>query len=779
MQHRLRARRRAFRLKPTAAALLVLSSGTGFAQSTPPPPEPAAATPNLEVKVQARELDEGYNTERASSPKLTAPLLDTPKSITVIPNEVIKETNATTLVEALRTTPGITFAAGEGGTPAGDRPFIRGYDATSSIFVDNVRDTGSQTRDTFDLESIEVYKGPSGAYQGRGSVGGSINLVSKMPKAENFAIGTVGGGTDSYERATLDVNRVLDDSVLGGVGLRVNAMGISADTPGRQDVDTQRWGLAPSVTFGMNSPTRVDVSYYHLQTNDMPDYSIPYALSPNRSKDHPDRPVETGRDAFYGLLDRDFKQTSADIGTIQVSHDFGNRMKLVNTTRYGGSNNTYVVSNPDDSSGNVPHGSVFRSAKSRDSRTITLTNQTDFIGELNTGPLKHNFIGGAEFSKETTRNNPFVVVTGTGTTSRVCTAALFASGDCTSLADPDPTDRWTGSYRKSNAVTKATTEIASAYFLDTVEITRQWLVNGGVRHDSYRSRQVTPSYINNGTGAASVQTIDPATGLPVTTSYAVGARVPELAVRNNAHFFNWQGGLIFKPVENASVYFSYSTASSPSGLSLNDGGENLAVTNADLSPERTKSFELGGKLDLAQGALSLTGAVFHSRKDNARVSLDDGTAQLVGTQKVDGVEVGVAGNLTERWLMFAGYTHLRPILEDNGPVAGNAANNGNVFPQVAQDAFSLWTNYALTRDFSVGGGAFHTSKVYGNVANSLYIPQWWRFDAVAVYRVNRHAQLQLNVQNVLNKKYFDQAFTTHYAHQAPARLATLTATFTH
>ena len=762
------AHRFAHRLNPIAAALLVLTGGTAAAQSPAAAPAPA---PNLEVKVTAEAIDDGYNTERATSQKLTAPLLDTPKTVNVIPQAVIKDSNSTTLQEALRTTPGITFAAGEGGTPAGDRPFIRGYDATSSLFVDNVRDTGSQSRETFDIESIEIYKGPSGAYQGRGSVGGSINLVTKQAKNEDSLSGSVGLGTDRYKRATVDGNfKFGTDSAI-----RLNAMGHMADVPGRDDVDTRRWGIAPSVTFGLTSPTKVTLSYYHLQTHDTPDYSIPYSLSANRSKAHPDSPVHVDPDNFYGLKGRDFRNTQADIGTAQVSHDFGNKTKLVNTTRFGTSNNDYLVSNPDDSSGNVANGSVFRSAKSRDSFTRTLTNQTDFIGEATIAGFKNNFISGVEFSRESTSNDPYVVVTGTGGTARICNAGYFRSGDCTSLYDPDPKQAWTGRYYKSNATTRATTDIASAYALDTVEITKQWLLNGGVRFDSYKSRQTTAAYSNNGTGTVTQQTLSPVTGLPVNTVYALGATVPEISIRNDSHFFNWQGGVIYKPVENASVYASYSTASSPSGLSLNDGGENLAVTNANLLPERTKSFELGGKIDLVGGALSITGAVFHAKKDNARVALPDGTNELVGSQKVDGVEVGVAGNLTERWLMFAGYTHLRPILVDNGPLAANAVNNGNQFPQVAKDAFSLWTNYALTADLSVGGGAFYTSKVFGNVANSVYVPQWWCFDAVGVYRVNRHVTMQLNVQNLANRRYFDQAFTTHYAHEAPGRSAVLTA----
>lgn len=766
---RTRVPRRAPRLHPLAAALCTAFVGHAGAQTASTP------APNLEVKVQATEIDDsGYKTEKASSPKLTMPLLDTPKTVNVIPSQVIQESASTTLQEALRTTPGITFAAGEGGTPAGDRPFIRGYDATSSLFVDNVRDTGSQTRETFDIESIEIYKGPSGAYQGRGSVGGSINLVTKQAKDEDFTTGTVGLGTDRYKRATIDANYKLGDDA----AIRLNAMGHSADVPGRDEVDLQRWGFAPTITWGLHGPTKVTVSFYHLQTNDLPDYSIPYTLQATRSKSNPDHPV-TNVDTrnFYGIDSRDFRQTSADIGTIAVSQDLGSQLKVVNTTRYGGSSNVYIASNPDDSSGNVANGAVYSSAKVRNSRTITLTNQTDLTGETTIAGFKNDFVTGAEFSKETTTNDPFVVVSGTGSTSRVCNTALFASGDCTSLYDPNPLRSWTGRVYTSNATTKATTDIASAYAMDTLEITKQWLVNGGVRFDSYRTKQVTPTYVNNGTAAASLATLSPTTGLPVTTTYAVGTQVPELAFRNDSHFFNWQGGLVYKPVENASVYFGYSTASSPSGLSLNDGSENLAAVNALLPPERTKSFELGSKVDLLQGALNVSGAVFHMKKDNARVALNDGTQQLAGTQKVDGVELGVTGNVTDRWMVYAGYTHLRPILEDNGPVAANASNDGNVFPQVARDAFSLWTNVAVTQDLSVGGGAYYTSKIYGNVANSVYIPPWWRFDAVAVYRLNRHVNLQLNVQNLADKTYYDQAYTTHYAHLAPGRSATLTASF--
>jgi len=170
-------------------------------------PAPDALDPQHATKLG--EVAVRSNTVNAASPKLTAPLLDTPRAVSVIPKAVIQSTASTTLTEALRTVPGITFAAGEGGTAVGDRPLIRGFDAVSDIYVDGIRDTGTQTRETFDVEQIDVIKGPSSAYTGRGSAGGSINIVTKAPKAENFTDASLGLGTDNYKRATLDAREAV------------------------------------------------------------------------------------------------------------------------------------------------------------------------------------------------------------------------------------------------------------------------------------------------------------------------------------------------------------------------------------------------------------------------------------------------------------------------------------------------------------------------------------------------------------------------------------------
>jgi len=737
-----------------AGPMAAMAMQGAAAQETSPAITTAQSTrkpvPTLQgVTVQAARED-GYKVDTAESPKFTAPLLDTPKSVTVVPAEVIQQSGSNSLQDALRTTPGITFGAGEGGNPIGDRPFIRGFDSGASIFVDGARDAGSQTRDTFNIENIEVIKGPSSAYGGKGSVGGMINLATKLPTKENFVQGSVGLGTDAYKRATLDGNYVLNDNT----GLRLNAMAMDANTPGREAVGGHSWGFAPSVTFGLNSPTKVTLSYYHLQGQNMPDYSIPYARpAAQSSKANPSAPVKVNRNNFYGLVDRDFQHTQSDIATAIVEHAFSDKLTFRNTTRWGRSTNDYIVTNPDDSRGNVANGYVYRSSKNRDSATDTLINQTDFIAKFDTGRLKHSVLFGFEFSRDDTDNTPYNVVP--GATGNTCNAALLASGDCTNLYNPNPGDIWTGRVGKMGYTQKTKTDTRAVYLFDTVEITKQWLVNGGVRYDSYRTSSFTPAYTNPNTGAA----------------------VAAVNLANNSSFFNYQAGIVYKPVEIGSIYVSYGTASTPPGTSNGDGSDNLTAQVQNLDPERSRAWELGTKWDLLDRRLSLTGAVFQIDKDNARVAVDANTTQNVGKQQVRGFELGFAGSVTDKWNVFGGYTFLDSELKNNGPVAANAANNGNQFPNTPKNSFSLWSTYQVLPALTVGGGAYYVSKVYGNVANSLYVPAYWRFDAMAAYRVNKNLTLQLNIQNLFDKTYYTKAFTAHYASLGAGRFGMLTANF--
>lgn len=740
-------------IRPHALSAAVCGALTALTVQPAAAQQQSDSTQLKPVTVTAPPVVEGFKANEASSPKFTAPLVDTPRSITVIPQEVIESTGSVTLTEALRTTPGITFGAGEGGNPVGDRPFLRGYDAGTDMFVDGVRDGGFQSREVFNLEQIEVVKGPSSAYGGRGGVGGSINLVTKAPRAENSVAGSLSLGTDATRRITGDINRALTEDV----AFRLNLMSHQADVAGRDAIELKRWGLAPSITFGMKSRTRVTLSYYHLQTDDIPDSGLPYALTRSAATD----PAVVGpvtnvdRHNFYGLLNRDFRKTRADLGTIRLDHDFGNGFLLRNTTRYGRTNNDYIWSNPDDSRRNVPLGFVNRSPKNRYTESVTAANLTDLSGEFVAGGVKHRVAFGAEFSHEDTDADGYTITGATAynagaATPSPCPGIGAISGyNCTSLFDPNPNDPWAGTIVRRNTPTNTRTRVQSVYAFDTIELDPKWQLNLGLRFDNYSTTSTTTAT----------------------------STTPSVTLNNDSSFLNYQLGVVWKPVSNASVYVSVGSSSTPPGAANGEGtGDTANLTQAmqNLKPVRARNIEVGTKWDVLDRKLALTAAVFRSEMSNARVDVGNGVLENVGSKRVDGIELGAAGAITRNWSVFGGYTHLDSELTDNGPVAANAANNGKKFPNTPSDSFSLWTTYQLFPGLTLGGGAFYMSKVFGNVANTRFVPSYWRFDAMASYRINKNMDVRLNVYNLTDKLYYDKAYSTHFVTVGPGRSALLT-----
>lgn len=738
------------RLSPVSSAILLAVSVPATAQ---------AATSDDASNKKAVELDRIDVREdrlpQASTPKYTAPLVDTPRSVTVVPQSVIQSTGATTLLEALRTVPGITFGAGEGGNPNGDRPFIRGFDSQSSLFVDGVRSSGSQSRETFAIDQIEVTKGPSSAYTGRGSVGGSVNLVSKTPKSEDFFNSSLGIGTDNYLRGTVDVNEAFDN----GTAFRLAAMFHQNDIADRGGPDNKRWGIAPSLTFGLGENTSATLSYYHLQSDDTPESGVPYnnpfaATSPYAYLNGDGSPIKVPHDTYYGLLGRDFQKQKNDIGTVRIEHRFANSFVLRNSTVYGRSTNDYVWTQPDDSQGNfLVNDGIWRRQNNRVSDTTSMTNQTDLIGSFKTGGIHHSFAAGLEISREETERDGYTFASALGgaIASGAC-SSLYGTGAasnywCTSVLNPNPSDPWNAVMTRNLNPTTITTRTRSVWFFDTLDLSEQWLLNLGVRYDQFDTESLN---IARGTGVVT-------------------------RLQNDSKFWNYEAGLVYKPTQHSSIYASYGTSSNPPGVDAGDGADGIAVTNEDLKPEDSRNIELGTKWDFFDNRASFTAAVFRTEKTNARVGAR-GQAQInMGEQRVDGIELSISGNLTENWNVFAGYTHLRSeILKTN---AAAAATIGNQFPNTPKNSASIWTTYAITRHFTIGGGAFYSDKVYGNVENTKWVPSYTRFDAMASYTFNSHYSVQLNVQNLTDKYYFDKAYTSHYASVAPGRSATLTFNF--
>lgn len=445
------------------AAALCLAGTPAFAQAST-----TLGTVNVTSSTEAP-----VKTDNASSAKFTAPLVDTPKTVQVINEEIIKQTGATSLQEALRSTPGITFGNGEGGNPSGDQPFIRGMDAQASTFVDGMRDIAAGTREVFNLESVEVIKGADSAYAGRGGAGGSINLVTKKARNENFISGDVGLGTDSYRRATIDANRVLGE----GVGLRLNAMVHDADVPGRSGPENKRWGIAPTVTFGMGTPTEVSLSWQHLQTDNIPDGGVPYLYTSTAAAGLPGgsvvRPTYgSNRDNWYGLTSRDYEKEKSDLFTATVEHKFTDTNKFRNSLRYSKSEQDYLWTQPDDSKGNAINGYVFRRGNARVADIKTLQNLSEFTGKAQTGSVGHSYAFGLELSKEKAESRTAALQT----TNTTCTAASLW---CASLNNPDSSPLWNlpvtlgdPSHNKIDTV--------ALYGFDTLKFNDRWLLNAGL-----------------------------------------------------------------------------------------------------------------------------------------------------------------------------------------------------------------------------------------------------------------------------------------------------------
>ncbi|PAA26986.1 TonB-dependent receptor [Pseudomonas fragi] len=710
--------------------------------------------------VTGEQTDKSYQTEKASSQKYTAPLVDTPRSVTVIPQQVLQDTAATSLQDALRTVPGITFGAGEGGNPQGDRPFIRGFDAQSDMYLDGVRDAGGQTREIFDIESIEVSKGPNSTFGGRGSAGGSLNMVSKTAKAGDFLNGGFTYGSDQTRRYTLDVNRQFLDTA----AFRLNLMSHEQNVAGRESVNYDRWGVAPSLTFGLGTENRLNVSYYHLESNDLPDSGIPYGYS-NSSKTavHVHDKPDDGGDSknFYGLKDRDFRKTRVDISTISFEHDFSDAMTLKNTFRHGNTGQDYILTQPDDSQHNVNQfGTVWRRANTRVSTTETTTNQTDLFGNFQVMGFKNNYSTGVEFTREETRASGYTV---TPNSNPNCTPDKVGNsgGQCTSLSNPNPNDVWTGTEARNYYGTNTVGVTKAAYVFDTIELDPKWLLNAGLRYDAFS----TTANTNAATGRTKAS--------------------------NDSHFFNWQTGLVWKPLDNGSVYLSYATSATPPGGVVGEGVEGNGLVapgstiTSDLKPEETVNYELGTKWDVFHDRLSLTAAIFRTEKKNTRVLTDSFTYENAGESRVDGLELSASGKITDKWQVFAGYSYLKSELVDPGQKANRngsvntaaISDKGNEMPNTPKNSFSLWTTYEVMPKLTIGGGAFYVDEVYGDTANTVYVPAYTRYDAMASYKLTKNIDLQLNVQNLTDKTYYDKAYAAHFASQAAGRTALLTTSF--
>jgi catecholate siderophore receptor len=713
---------------PATGAQPASSSSTPTPTSTSTPTQTAdsATLPAVKVTGQSGPSAEFAADVSSVGAKVPTALRDIPQAAVVVPKSVLQSQAASSFTDALRNVPGITIGAAEGGQ-IGNNINLRGFSARTDIYLDGFRDRGQYYRDTFNLESIDVLYGPSSLYFGRGSTGGVINQVSKQPTLKPRADVSVQAGTHDRYRTTVDLNTPITSTS----AFRINAFG--QDLGSSRDVmKSKDYGVAPEVKFGIGTPTEITLSALIQHNRDQPDYGIP-ALNGH--------PAPVNRGTFYGFTD---DRTMQDVQTLnaRIEHRFNDNLKVRNQTQFShystearATNAASVLTGPLPTSTALTNGNftsidpsklfVKLQGKDRNINDHSVYNSTDVEAKFNTGFIKHEVVAGVDLSHETYSNQSFTTTT-PGLPSN--TIAIVP------LVDP--------SYAKrpSNAKTVATNLAESSangvgiYANDTVSIGEHWKVVGGLRWDRYEAS------IHN------------------------SINVPSYATQTN-YFTSVRGGAIWQPTDWQSYYVSY-------GRSFNPSLEALTLTNQqqNLPPEHNKSYEVGAKWDLLGGGLSVTQSLFNIEKTNARTLNSDGSYTLDGDVRVRGYQLGVAGHITNKWQVFGGYTYMdATILKALDGTAGKTPAN------TPRNMLTLWTTYAFTPHWEIGGGPIYTSSRYAANNNFVKVGGYTRWDAMAAYHAKKY-DVQFNVLNLTDKNYYDALIPSDGGRAVPGNGRTFLAT---
>ncbi|MBS0002994.1 MAG: TonB-dependent siderophore receptor [Thioalkalivibrio sp.] len=723
----------------------MLGAGAAHAQTGASPGETAGA-PMLDPII----VD--FRAERMSSPKYARDLVETPRIITVLPQDLLEEQNVTEMRDAMRNVSGISLQAGEGNPPGGDQLKIRGFNARDDINVNGARDLGNYFRDPFYVDQIEIIKGPNSAFSGRGSAGGTINFVTKRPLLEDRNRIETSLGTDEYIRATGDFNKVIDPNS----AFRVNFMTHSQDVPGRDIVDQRRHGFYGAYAWGFQGDTLLEVDYLHTRQNNVPDQGIPldregFTGDPAELDDRGRTPggqragdgfytgeLPPGIDFsnYYGHVD-DFQKIDVDQVGLLVDHVFENGQNLRNQSRLSRVRNDSITSSPRIKvpeaawgTGDFSRALVQGDLKPRDQTDDSIFNQTDLLLNFDTGGITHDMVVGAELGYVDIENKRRPDV----------------SGPRTDLLNPERRTRPEAPFDGTRH--RLESEQVGLYLLDTMALSPQWDLHAGVRWDYVKSTATDKGWED---------LIGPISRTDREWSYNLG--------------------LVYKPAPNGSVYASFGTSFDVTGtfdrglVQLAGGGSALAdperredivdLDAFDTDPEETRAFEIGTKWEVLHN-LSLNAAVFQTDKTNARTPAPGGgdlLDVLDGEQRVRGFEIGAAGTIQPGWALYASYTYLDSEVRKST----NPWEVGERLGGTPEHTFNLWTTYDVNPRWSVGGGFEYVSDQVNNVPTEpgsrrrqVEIDSYTVLHASTRYRLTDNAQIRVNAFNLTDKDYISQ-----------------------
>lgn len=694
-----------------------------------------------------------YNAEYSSSSKFTGPLLDTPQTVTVIPGTIISERGATNLTQALRNTPGITFDAGENGFATSVNNFkIRGLDTSGSIFTDGVRSSGSFARDMFNVDQVEVIKGAA-ADNGRGGAAGYVNIITKTPTTENFVRGEASltfdeHGTDPLFRSTIDVNQRV-----GTVAVRMNGMYENGGVMGRDIAELDAYGLAPSIAFGLGTETRAIFSYERLQRKDVPDWGVPGATMSGLWNYNP-LAGRASRDNFYGLRS-DYDDVVGDRVLARFEHDISDNFTITNQTVWerGDREARYVI----PTGINAAATTATTQLQYYDRVNETWSNQTNLAGTFVAGGFRHTISTGIEYTNERSDANRY--------------PTLSNPGGQTDLFDPNP-DRYSGPWHNPTQRNGVEIETIAGYFYDTIQLTRQLDLVGGLRVEHYDVE------INSANADGSPNGLD--NGKYEDSETTLSGKV----------------GLVYKPVRDGTFYGSYGVSALPPGSFLSnpdisrEGGNAFPGFVPHADPVQAHNYEIGVKWDFFGGKLSTTAAAFHTVKKNVPITGRDAGETVdslkgYGEQQVQGIELGIAGNLTDRWKVFGGLTVLdserkhsayldevrrRANPDDYNDTATDAPGfpgamrtSGDELAFTPNFFANLWMTYDVTDRFTLGGGVQYVGDSWFGrpddalriIPNGKYgkLPDYFLVNLMASYDLTENIALQFNIDNVFDEEY--------------------------
>jgi catecholate siderophore receptor len=759
-------RRAAQRSQPAQVAAVPFPNAGGLRADRNPYANPDA--PYMATRVQA-------------SGKFPEPILNTPKSITVLTKDVLADQNSTTLKSAVLNTAGVTLGTGEGGNAFGDRFFIRGFDARNDVFLDGLRDAGVSVRENFFTEQVEILRGPGSSFAGRGTTGGAINIVTKQATTEkSFYNMDTTFGTDHTKRVALDVNQVISPTL----AIRAGGLFQDAMVAGRNYSKDDRDGGFIAAKWTPLDTVKLYANYIHTNLHGMPDFGVPYYrpgsprpgnFFPNTAGGpYPDFGVN--RNTFYGLVNRDYYSIKQDIGTVGGEIAITPDLTLSSKTRFQRSVQDYIGTLPEAPIDATKTLSL--NPQSRYQVTENIANQTEATYKSYLGGWKNTLTGGVEISREISSIDKYLglsseALPGGATGGNIVGASIFNPQFTFANTGTNPV--WTG------LPTRIAIDTASGYLIDTANYNDLVILNGGIRYDDYNIK---------------------VSGFGVTG----GNPNPALWNAQEQHHGmpNFNLGLTLKPLPNGSVYVAYATSSNPVGAEFDGTAAQYGGLAPFLpgnptqifGPEKNKAIELGTKWELFDRRLLVTAALFQTEKDNARESQNI-TASVPGcpyvlvapaaqscitagaAYRIRGIDLGVGGKITDKWSVFGGLVLMqsevtKSLIPSPQPQIF-PTNVGLKLANVAHQSFSMLSKYQLTDVWELGGQAVYRSEMFGGTflaANQgTSIPSFWRFDAFVEAKVDKNWTAKLFVANITNKLYYDALYqsATPFVFVAPGR----------